>query len=288
MAVNQTQVDDIIHAALVQDPAVRLQDLEREVGILKTSIKHILMDIRERMNELENPFTISSPCTNTGIIRENPDTISRESALNARKAALDARESLLESEKEPSVSELPTEKNISPSDTGRVSGTQKYPVSDTPAGITAHHPSTQSLEPLPLQKAYNLFIWTQHGVKKFGHARLEILAESYSLMGYIQKDTANEIRQISQLMPLNMGEKLEIGPDEFVYEIYSLNRILTPHDTSLDRDMIEVMMNQRKLESRAPNGLRRSDTRPESARKPESKDVPGFGNADVELINLRV
>ena len=288
MAVNQTQVDDIIHAALVQDPAVRLQDLEREVGILKTSIKHILMDIRERMNELENPFTISSPCTNTGIIRENPDTISRESALNARKAALDARESLLESEKEQSVSELPTEKNIPLSDTGRASGTQKYPVSDTPAGITAHHPSTQSLEPLPLQKAYNLFIWTQHGVKKFGHARLEILAESYSLMGYIQKDTANEIRQISQLMPLNMGEKLEIGPDEFVYEIYSLNRILTPHDTSLDRDMIEVMMNQRRQEYPASRESLPSDTRPENILEPKVQEANGFEKTDQDWMNLRV
>ncbi|MFA6332663.1 MAG: hypothetical protein WCX22_06925, partial [Methanoregula sp.] len=62
MAVNQIQVDDIISAASVEDPAVRLQSLEREVDLLKISIKHILMDIRERMNEMENPFTIiSSP-----------------------------------------------------------------------------------------------------------------------------------------------------------------------------------------------------------------------------------
>jgi len=47
-------------------------------------------------------------------------------------------------------------------------------------------------------------------------------------------------------MPANLGEEHEIGPDEFVSELYTLNRILAPNDTSLDRDMIEVMMDQRQ------------------------------------------
>jgi hypothetical protein len=47
-------------------------------------------------------------------------------------------------------------------------------------------------------------------------------------------------------MPANLGEEHEVGPDEFVSELYALNRIITPNDTSLDRDMIEVMMEQRQ------------------------------------------
>ena len=58
MAVNQSQVDHIITAASEDDPEVKLQNLEREVDLIKTSIKRLLMDIRERMNELENPFTL--------------------------------------------------------------------------------------------------------------------------------------------------------------------------------------------------------------------------------------
>jgi hypothetical protein len=37
-----------------------------------------------------------------------------------------------------------------------------------------------------------------------------------------------------------------------VAELYALNRILAPNDTSLDRDMIEVMMEQRQQESPGP------------------------------------
>ena len=63
MAVNQSQVDHIITAASEDDPEVKLQNLEREVDLIKTSIKRLLMDIRERMNELENPFTLVAPGT---------------------------------------------------------------------------------------------------------------------------------------------------------------------------------------------------------------------------------
>ena len=65
-------------------------------------------------------------------------------------------------------------------------------------------------------------------------------------MGYITKESCDEIREISRLMPANLGEEHEVGPDEFVSELYALNRILSPNDTSLDRDTIEVMMEQRQ------------------------------------------
>ena len=35
-------------------------------------------------------------------------------------------------------------------------------------------------------------------------------------MGYITKESCDEIREISRLMPANLGEEHEVGPDEFV------------------------------------------------------------------------
>src|SRR5208337_4244062 len=97
MAVNQAQVEHIITAASEDDPEVKLQNLEREVDLIKTSIKRLLMDIRERMNELENSFTLVSS-GNQGI-GANIDE-ARKSAMKAREAALDARESHLKAENE--------------------------------------------------------------------------------------------------------------------------------------------------------------------------------------------
>jgi hypothetical protein len=277
MAVNQSQVDHIITAASEDDPEVKLQNLEREVDLIKTSIKRLLMDIRERMNELENPFTLTASGTagapaspssagiDSGVVDD-----AKKSAMDAREAALDARESQLDATK----AKIETEKKNEVPE--HKPGPKPDPVYSAPAEERQHPIDEQMLallraqvavsprnvpgapvpvpapapvnEKLRLQKVYKLFKWTHQSVKKFGHDRLEIILESYRAMGYITKESCDEIREISRLMPANLGEEHEVGPDEYVSELYALNRILSPNDTSLDRDMIEVMMEKRQQE----------------------------------------
>jgi hypothetical protein len=293
MAVNQSQVDHIITAASEDDPEVKLQNLEREVDLIKTSIKRLLMDIRERMNELENPFTLAA--VSGGAQAQTMSTADAEagdakrSALEAREAALDARESQIDAteskketekikgdhpkeyEKSPQVSQYDTDRKMLDEQmlaalrnqmiVPPMAGQPPYPQASQPGypslnqppyppanqtARTAMPPAIQLNEKLRLQKVYKLFKWTTQSVKKFGHDRLEIILGSYQAMGYISKDSCDEIREISRLMPANLGEEHEVGPDEFVAELYALNRILSPTDTSLDRDMIEVMMEQRQ------------------------------------------
>ena len=299
MAVNQSQVDHIITAASEDDPEVKLQNLEREVDLIKTSIKRLLMDIRERMNELENPFTLASTggAGTSGQIASSAEAEAgdaKRSALEAREAALDARESQIsatkskndeekikgehpkESEKSPQVTQYDAERkmldeqmlaalrnqmNVPPMTSQPAYLPANLPASQPsylpagfPSGIPVNPPTRTAMPPpaipinekLRLQKVYKLFKWTTQSVKKFGHDRLEIILGSYQAMGYISKDSCDEIREISRLMPANLGEEHEVGPDEFVAELYALNRILSPTDTSLDRDMIEVMMEQRQ------------------------------------------
>ena len=280
MAVNQSQVDHIITAASEDDPEVKLQNLEREVDLIKTSIKRLLMDIRERMNELENPFTLTPPVAGAApgsALSANIDTevdVAKKSAMEAREAALDARESQLDASRakneavktkneadrkadipvykpEParpaSVEDHPhyIDDQVLALLRSQVSVPPKNSVIQAPVPVTAAPPVSEKLR---LQKVYKLFKWTHQSVKKFGHDRLEIMLESYRAMGYITKESCDEIREISRLMPANLGEEHEVGPDEFVAELYALNRILAPNDTSLDRDMIEVMMEKRGRE----------------------------------------
>jgi hypothetical protein len=275
MAVNQSQVDHIITAASEDDPEVKLQNLEREVDLIKTSIKRLLMDIRERMNELENPFTITAAAGGSAPPGQQSSQSShdsevddaKKSAMEAREAALDARESQLDATKAKIESEkiteapqyrpqqerpAPTEDRTHHLDDqvlallrSQVTGSQKNAVAVPAAPVVPVAPVSEKLR---LQKVYKLFKWTNQSVKKFGHDRLEIILESYRAMGYITKESCDEIREISRLMPANLGEEHEVGPDEFVAELYALNRILSPSDTSLDRDMIEVMMEKRQQE----------------------------------------
>ena len=269
MAVNQSQVDHIITAASEDDPEVKLQNLEREVDLIKTSIKRLLMDIRERMNELENPFTLAAAPGGVpvvaGVSVEMEAGDARKSALEAREAALDARESQIDATqdrmdtavkkdegKKDSPSMRPEPVTPPVSEERKVLDEQMLAALRLQMGmpqkpvIPALPPQPGANEKLRLQKVYKLFKWTHQAVRKFGHDRLEIMLETYRVMGYISKESSDEIREISRLMPANLGEEHEVGPDEFVSELYALNRIITPNDTSLDRDMIEVMMEQRQ------------------------------------------
>jgi len=296
MAVNQSQVDHIITAASEDDPEVKLQNLEREVDLIKTSIKRLLMDIRERMNELENPFTLTAPgaagapasASQAGI--DSGVDEAKKSALEAREAALDARESQLDATKaknetekrneapvykpEPRYTAPPEERHHGIDDQmlALLRSQIVVPQRNVPAApVLAPAPVSPAApvnEKLRLQKVYKLFKWTTQAVKKFGHDRLEIMLESYRAMGYITKESCDEIREISRLMQANLGEEHEVGPDEFVAELYALNRILAPSDTSLDRDMIEVMMEKRQQE-------------------PLSKEISGGERVEIAGSSLR-
>ncbi len=308
MAVNQSQVDHIITAASEDDPEVKLQNLEREVDLIKTSIKRLLMDIRERMNELDNPFTLTAPVAGAAMVPAPAETEAdiakqtameeREAALNARESELDAAKAKSESHKKAEASAEKTEQSpsIPAEDRTHFIDDQTLAFLRSQAGtlqkntVAAAAPPAAPAEPvnekLRLQKVYKLFKWTNLAVKKFGHDRLEIMLESYRAMGYITKESCDEIREISRLMPANLGEEHEVGPDEFVAELYAINHILAPGDTSLDRDMIEVMMEKRQQEP--PVKKTSSAERLEFIEEPLQKSHPVFRKKEKneEWMNL--
>jgi hypothetical protein len=285
MPVSQSQVDHILSSASADDPEVKLANLEREVDLIKTSIKRLLMDIRERMNELENPFTIAASAAlakpGEAAAAGSEGAEAREAALEAREAALEAKETKLELDRKEKE-----EKKEKPAPT------EVKPVPPEPlipailaAGAGKQAPQQISSEKLRLHKVYRLFKWTSQAVKKYGHDRLEVMLDSFLSLGYITKESCTEVKEIARLMPANLGEEHEVSPDEYVAELYALNRILSPTDTSLDRDMIEVLMERRgqggiALESAAEKLLKEEESR-FTGKKPAK---PG-GKTD-ELMNL--
>lgn len=308
MAVNQSQVDHIITAASEDDPEVKLQNLEREVDLIKTSIKRLLMDIRERMNELENPFTLAATGAAPGMAAQAGPAYdiegdlgeAKKSALEAREAALDARESQMdatrakmETEEKKEVAEKKPEPAAPQKEERRALDEEMLTLLKSQMGVPqknapvpAAPPQTPASEKLRLQKVYKLFKWTNQSVRKFGHDRLEIMLDSYRAMGYITKESTDEIREISRLMPANLGEEHEVGPDEFVAELYALNRILAPNDTSLDRDMIEVMMEQRQSEPGAADRVPEESVDLSSLSRSERKSSTRKNEKDEEWMNL--
>lgn len=266
MAVNQAQVDHIISSASADDPEVKLLKLQDEVELIKTSIKRLLIDIREKMNDLENPIV-----STVGKAAGNDVSASMASALKDTSTAVQAAAGALKTSTEIARTEAPGTADKSPESTGFSGDGRPVPPQGGPAKSTG--PGTfpgeldflstlkSQIANLPkaddsakaafgdkvrLQKVFRLFEWTSRNVKRFGHDRVDLMLEAYLAMGYISDNSCKLVKDMARLMPGNLGEDHEIRADEFVSELYELNHILDPSDSTLDRDMIEVLMEKRE------------------------------------------
>lgn len=225
--------DPLLSAASADDQQQQLQNLQGEVDQIKISIKRLLMDIREQMNNLENPFV------------HNPESMNRERGL---KEDVVPKKPSLQQEELPKE-EISSEIKISPSP-AQEGDHRSDPVvtaikGQLQARINQREGKNQP-EKLRLTKVHQIFKWTSWMVKRYGHDRLDMMLQSYRVMGYLTKESSDQVREISKLMPASLGESHEIGPDEFIKQLYALNQILDPADTTLDRDMIRVLLERQR------------------------------------------
>jgi len=242
MAVNPAQKEvRPATAPTTSNSEERLLKIQDEMDLLKTSIKKLLIDIRERMNEKDNPFLRAPVESGKG-----PEVHIEVGTQRGRGGREDAP-----AKPEPAA----------PAGDEHPGGQGPGTVPPPPAGSTGtpgpvEHQILQmmrqqgtgsraSVEKLRLQKVHRLFEWTGRIVHRYGHDRLEMMLQAYSNLGYISREAMAQVKEIARLMPATLGEIHEVGPDAFVSELYVLNRILDPNDTSLDRDMIEVLMSTR-------------------------------------------
>jgi hypothetical protein len=258
MGVNQGPGDPLLSAASADDQQQQLQNLQEEVDQIKVSIKRLLMDIRERMNELENPFV------------HNPEIRNRE---GGRREEVVSKKTSLEQEGT-SKEEINSEIKIRPSPAQEGEhGTDPVVAAikeQLQARISNREGKIQP-EKLRLTKVHQIFEWTSWMVRRYGHDRLDMMLQSYRVMGYLTKESCEQVQEISRLMPASLGESHEIGPDEFIKQLYALNQILDPADTTLDRDMIQVLLEQqrRKGVSHQPLPLKEKETQEDWIRMPD-------------------
>jgi len=242
VGVDQAQIDKILAGASSDDPEARLDTLEKELDFVKTSIKRLLIDLRERMNELDNPFT--SAAASYTANRFEPPALARDDEEDGDDdlPGLDVAP--------PGPVGLPKAEDIQGPLAASLGGAGLFPPDlgvpyPPPAGTTAL-PEAKPAGKLKLQKVHRLFGWVHQGCGKYGHEHMAIMIDAYRSMGYITADAADQIREIMRMAPETRRDVADIGPNEFVSELYVLNRILDPEDATLDRDMIEVLMLARR------------------------------------------
>ncbi len=274
MAINQSQVDHIISAASADDPEVKLQNLQDEVDLLKKSVKKLLIDLRERLNETENPFIVSAMLHNSDIPQA---ALAKPANGNAEPAKQDDTNTQSAPESEVTVQgesdSLPNpeeteQKGLMPADGSNV-GEMGLALSEINGNLPADQRQNLNLALLKkqiadieknamgvpdftepqdrpkLQRLHSLFEWVSRMVNKYGHDRLMVMIDTYCYMRYVTEDVSKQVKELSKLMPDSIGAVHEISSEEFVAELYVLNRIISPEDSSLDREMIEVLIDKK-------------------------------------------
>ncbi|MCX6693122.1 MAG: hypothetical protein NT074_01005 [Methanomicrobiales archaeon] len=254
MAVNQAQVDHILSTASADDPEVKLSKLQDEVELIKTSIKRLLIDIRERMNDLDNPLSRmyrGKLKAKAGV--EDIEGPMQEEATGDEYA--ETPEVKVAEVKPPAVPAAPPP---GPPAAEPILASAKEDLSSDFAMLEALRSQMAKIKPerevreeplrpskVRLQKVFRLFEWTTKNVKRYGHDRVDLMLESFRGMGYISDDACKLVKDIARLMTSTLGDLHDITAEEFVTELYELNHILNPQDATLDRDMIEVLMERR-------------------------------------------
>jgi hypothetical protein len=181
------------------------------------------------MNELDNPFH-----ERRRILYREPGElpeIARTTRVRQRAAALDALRSVSTDRRIPCRG-ISAAASSTPPRGGLLSGGGTAPLPEAkpaPAGK------------LKLQKVHRSLPGCTRGAASTARAH-DDHDRRLRVDGLHHEEVADQIREIMRMAPETRGEVEEIGPNEFVSELYVLNRILDPEDATLDRDMIEVLM----------------------------------------------
>ncbi|WOX57276.1 FlaD/FlaE family flagellar protein [Methanoculleus receptaculi] len=236
--VDQAQIDKILAGVSSDDPEARLDALEKELDFVKTSIKRLLIDLRERLNELDNPFTSSASVRAKARSETPADTPAKmdDEKVPDTDAAVEV------SPPAPNPAESPPMARAAAPLPGLPAAGAGTVYTPPPAEDSRPKPPSK----LKLQKVHRLFEWVNQGCSRYGRERMSIMIDAYQSMGYISEDVAGQIREIMRMVADTSKVTEEIGPNEFVSELYVLNRILDPEDSTLDREMIEVLMHSRR------------------------------------------
>ncbi|MCC4771719.1 hypothetical protein FXV91_16570 [Methanosarcina sp. DH2] len=214
---DQSIIDKIVATAESDTIESKVANLEEEVTEIKGSIKNLLMDIRETMGVLENPFqNIQGIANISGAI------------INPRPADDGKKE---EPKKEEIIEDEPDDEDL------EMEQIPKNPFEDMRQAVKKLPKRNDSklIDPLSF---YRTIVWSKDMVGKYDHDAIKELIEVFSLLGYIPGDIKEIILRVIEILAKNNNL------DDAVMDLYRLYHILNPDDLSLDSKVLDYVLNE--------------------------------------------
>ncbi len=243
----------------------RVATLETEFKIIKGEIKALLLDVRETVNDMENPFR--SPGQGMGIpggmnekLAEAKDFPVIENPLIKEISAADDIEAMIEEEN----GETFEEKALSIKEKFPTAEVKKFRLEEPEEEKTENKPEIQEMqdkilnmpkEPeiqeeqakpeeaprevpkITMENGVNTYTlvelmrWTDYTLSTIGRKRLEEVLDLYALTGHLPEKVKNIILNIAKLSTANVAEDNQVTMTDNITVISQLNEILSPEDS---------------------------------------------------------
>jgi len=201
------KADEIITEIESEAPEQRIQALEDEIKEVKGSIKKLLLDLREQMSNIENPFRDLKGLTTLiqapAIGKEEEE---EEEPEEEKKAEEERKKREEEMKKESAAIPLP----------------EKLPEKwgEKEARDIAEE---EFMDPFLVS---NLVDWTKDMLSKYGRRRFEEILDLSQLLGYAPEKIVKIIHKISHLCPDTMVGIKEINTNDLVADLHKLHTIV--------------------------------------------------------------
>jgi hypothetical protein len=235
-AFDQSDIDKLVAEADSDTIESKVANLEAEVDEIKGSIKALLMDIRETMSVLENPFqNIQGIASISGAIitpKHTEDLETEDESLEEELLKEKIAEKVKEKEKEKEKEIEPEDMDLEPFKPVPKSSIEDF---KQIAKVLPRMPDSKLIDPMSFYKTIS---WSKEMVKKYDYESIKELVEIFYILGYIENDIKDIVLKLTEM--LSKSNDL----DSAVMDLYRLYHILHPEDLSLDSKVLDYFLNE--------------------------------------------
>ncbi len=243
-SLDQSTIDQIVAAAEEETPEGKIAKLEKEIELLKGSIKRLLMDIRETLNNLENPFQSLQNLAEVVSPAAKPQQVQILPPPPAPPESVKNEEEVVEEDREKKEELEEVDKNVSPSSIFKEDKSREIVEKDKEVMEKEWIKFKEEmglLTKIDLATLLNLMEWVSNMLKKYDQETLKKLMDIFEYVGYINPKTKDFIIKVIEVSSAVDGSNLE----EVILDLYRLHKIINPNDTSMDSKILLLILNRR-------------------------------------------
>lgn len=206
----------------------RVLTLETEFKIIKGEIKALLLDMRETVNDMENPFRSPEPAIgNMGSVKgkllEARGLPPIEKSLIKKIPAVEADSGFFEETAEPEEAEEIEEFFGEEAEIPKRQDKTQEKSQEVPRITMENDINTYTL--------VELMRWTDYTLSTIGKKRLEEILNLYALTGHLPEKVKDVIVNIAKLSTADVAEESQATMNDNITVIAQLHEILNPGES---------------------------------------------------------